>query len=83
MASSNSQLQVTDHRITFVYQNKSESPVTVQMDLSGSSGILHSRESQVFSLTVPKKSSAIAAHVVPGSEGTEWVVKSSARIVRR
>ena len=40
--------EVTDHRITFVYQNKSESSSTVQMELTKSKGIVHSRESEVF-----------------------------------
>ena len=39
--------EVTDHRITFVYQNKSESSSTVQMELTKSKGIVHSRESEV------------------------------------
>ena len=39
--------EVTDHRITFVYQNKSESSSTIQMELTKSKGIVHSRESEV------------------------------------
>ena len=39
--------EVTDHRITFVYQNKSESSTIVQMELNKSKGIVHSRESEV------------------------------------
>ena len=39
--------EVTDHRITFVYQNKSETSTTVQMELTKSKGIVHSRESEV------------------------------------
>ena len=39
--------EVTDHRITFVYQNKSETSSTVQMELTKSKGIVHSRESEV------------------------------------
>ena len=38
--------EVTDHRITFVYQNKSESSTIVQMELNKSKGIVHSRESE-------------------------------------
>ena len=39
--------EVTDHRITFVYQNKSETSSTVQMELTKSKGIVHNRESEV------------------------------------
>ena len=37
--------EVTDHRITFVYQNKAETTSTVQMDLSRSTAALSSRSS--------------------------------------
>ena len=57
--------EVTDHRITFVYQNKSETSSTVQMDLGKSSGIVTSRDSSVFSLVLAKKSSVVAVHVLP------------------
>jgi len=74
--------EVTDHRITFVYQNKSETSSTVQMELTKSKGIVHSRESEVFNLSVPKKSAVIAAHILPSTEGSEWKVQSSARILK-
>lgn len=74
--------EVTDHRITFVYQNKSESSSTIQMELTKSKGIVHSRESEVFNLSVPKKSALIAAHILPSTEGAEWKVQSSARIIK-
>jgi len=74
--------EVTDHRITFVYQNKSESSSTVQMELTKSKGIVHSRESEVFNLSVPKKSAVIAVHILPSTEGAEWKVQSSARIIK-
>ena len=44
--------EVTDHRITFVYQNKSESSSTIQMELTKSKGIVHSRESEVSLIPV-------------------------------
>jgi len=74
--------EVTDHRITFVYQNKSESSTIVQMELNKSKGIVHSRDSEVFNLTVPKKAAVIAAHILPSTEGAEWKVLSSARIIK-
>lgn len=74
--------EVTDHRITFVYQNKAESTSTVQMDLSRSTGALSSRESSVFNVVVPKKCSVIAAHVLPAMEGGQWRVQSTAKIVK-
>jgi hypothetical protein len=52
------------------------------MDLGKSTGIVSSRESMAFQLTVPKKSSVVAVHVLAGEEGAEWTVKSSARIVK-
>jgi len=74
--------EVTNHRITFVYQNKSESSTIVQMELNKSKGIVHNRESEVFNLTVPKKAAVIAAHILPSTEGAEWKVLSSVRIIK-
>merc|ERR1719433_156835 len=50
--------EITDDRVTFVIQNKSES--TINMDLSRSTLILVNKPSLAFTVSIPKKSSVIA-----------------------
>merc|ERR1719325_113813 len=69
---------VAEDRVTFVIQNKSEHSATIQLDLSRSSGIVISRPRPVFTVSVAKKSSVVAAHVLPLScaEDADWSLEA-------
>jgi len=74
--------EVTDNRITFVLQNKSEASVNIQMDLSRSTGIVTNKSSPIFSVSLAKKSSVIATHVLPESDGAFWNLEAEAKIIK-
>ena len=40
------------------------------------------RPSLVFTVNIPKKSSVIAAHILPEFEGADWNLEAEAKIVR-
>jgi len=73
---------VTDNRITFVLQNKSEGTVNIQMDLSRSTGIVTNKKSPIFSVCLAKKSSMIATHVLPEEDGGPWNLEAEAKIIK-
>jgi len=74
--------EVTENRITFVLQNKSEGSLNIQMDLSRSTGIVTNKSAPVFTIGVSKKSSLIATHVLPVSDGARWNLEADAKILR-
>jgi len=74
--------EVTENRITFVLQNKSEASVNIQMDLSKSTGILTNKLSPIFTVCIAKKSSVIATHVLPESDGAPWNLEAEAKILK-
>ena len=41
-----------------------------------------SRPSLVFTVNIPKKSSVIAAHILPEYEGADWNLEAEAKILR-
>lgn len=40
------------------------------------------RPSLVFTVNIPKKSSVIAAHILPEYEGADWNLEAEAKILR-
>lgn len=74
--------EVTENRITFVLQNKSEASVNIQMDLSRSTGIVTNKLAPIFTVCLAKKSSVIATHVLPESEGAPWNLEAEAKIIK-
>jgi len=74
--------EVTDSRITFVLQNKSEGSVNIQMDLSRSTGIVTNKQSPIFTVCLAKKSSMIATHVLPEEDGAPWNLEAEAKIIK-
>jgi len=74
--------EVTDDRITFVIQNKSESSTNIQLDLSKSKNIITNKSSSVFTVNVGKKSSIVAAHVLINSQNSDWNLEAEAKFVR-
>jgi len=74
--------EVSDARITFIIQNKTDNNVNIQMDLSRSSSIVTNKPSLLFTVAVPKKSSVIAAHVLPLTDGSDWNLEAEAKYIR-
>merc|ERR1719471_806855 len=74
--------EVTENRISFVLQNKTDSSVNIQMDLSRSTGIAIDKTSNIFTVTLAKKSSMIATHVLPSSDGASWNLEAEAKIIK-
>jgi len=74
--------EITPTRVTVVVQNKSESTARVELDLRESEGLVTSRDSMLSNITVTKKSSLIAAHLLPVQDHLPWKVRLQERIVK-
>ncbi|XP_023328864.1 EF-hand calcium-binding domain-containing protein 7 [Eurytemora carolleeae] len=65
-------IQRSDDIASIVVQNKTERNQTIQVDLTGSNNIITSRQSMKFSITVGKKSSILAVHILPNQTDLPW-----------
>ncbi|KAK6188869.1 hypothetical protein SNE40_004959 [Patella caerulea] len=66
---------IGDTRATVVAENKSRSPVKVNVDCSSSRNCSSNTDTLEPTITVPANSTAIALHLMPEDERSEWCVK--------
>ncbi|XP_055956615.1 EF-hand calcium-binding domain-containing protein 7 isoform X3 [Patella vulgata] len=66
---------IGETRATVVAENKSRSPVKVNVDCSGSRNCSSNIDTLEPTVTVPANSTAIALHLMPEDERSDWCVK--------
>ncbi|ELU07523.1 hypothetical protein CAPTEDRAFT_107971, partial [Capitella teleta] len=67
---------ITDHRGTFVVENKSHHKVSLEFNCSQSKNCVSNCEKGLDTkISVPAKQSIVAMHVMPEKESSDWLLR--------